>query len=70
MGMAMTLQPDDELLRALDALAQSEGISREEVIRRAVLERHEQARHHERVNDSARRQLERWSDVLDRLGSA
>ncbi len=67
--MALTLRTDDELERALDALADSEGLSRQEVIRRAVLERYERAGHTTRVHDSTNRMLERWGDVLDRLGS-
>jgi predicted transcriptional regulator len=68
--MAMTLRTDDELERALDALAKSEGLSRQEVIRRAVLERYERAGHQRRVAESAERMIDRWRDVLDRLGSA
>ncbi|HEY5475559.1 MAG TPA: CopG family transcriptional regulator [Tepidiformaceae bacterium] len=67
--MAMTLRTDDELERALDALAKSEGLSRQEVVRRAVLERYERAGHQMRVGDRAQRMLARWGDVLDRLGS-
>lgn len=67
--MALTLRTDDELERALDALAASEGLSRQEVIRRAVLERYERAGHRARVEDSTSRMIERWGDVLDRLGS-
>lgn len=68
--MALTLRTDDELEHALDVLAKSEGLSRQEVIRRAVLERYERAGHQARVGDSAQRMLDRWRDVLDRLGSA
>lgn len=67
--MAMTLRTDDELDHALAALADSEGISRQEIIRRAVLERFERAGHRTRVSESTDRMLERWGDVLDRLGS-
>ncbi|HUH06224.1 MAG TPA: CopG family transcriptional regulator [Egibacteraceae bacterium] len=67
--MALTVRTDEELERALGALARSEGLSRQEVIRRAVLERYERAGHARRVNESADRMLERWGDVLDRLGS-
>lgn len=68
-GMALTLRTDDELEQALDALAESEGLSRQEVIRRAVLDRYERAGHASRVGASTDRMLERWGDVLDRLGS-
>lgn len=68
-GMALTLRTDDELERALDALAEEEGLSRQEVIRRAVLERYERAGHAKRFEDSTERMLERWGDVLERLRS-
>jgi len=67
--MAMTLRTDDELDGALAALAAAEGISRQEVVRRAVLERYERAGHRASVDDSTQRMIERWGDVLDRLGS-
>jgi hypothetical protein len=67
--MALTLRTDDELEAALAALAEAEGLSRQEVIRRAVLERYERAGHRARVQVSTDRMLDRWGDVLDRLGS-
>ena len=67
--MALTLRTDDELEAALAALAEAEGLSRQEVIRRAVLERYERAGHRARVQASTDRMLDRWGDVLDRLGS-
>ena len=67
--MAMNLRTDDELDRALGALAETEGISRHEVIRRAVLERYERAGHSLRVTDATDQMLERWGDVLERLGT-
>ena len=67
--MAMTLRTDDELEAALTDLAVAEGVSRQEIVRRAVLERHARAGHGARVRASAQAQVERWGDVLDRLGS-
>jgi predicted transcriptional regulator len=67
--MAFTIRTDDELEEALDALTASEGLSRQEIIRRAVLERHERAGHRRIVDDAASRMIDRWGDVLDRLGS-
>lgn len=67
--MAMTLRTDDELERALSMLTESEGVSRQEVVRRAVLERFECAGHRGRVSGSTDRMIDRWGDVLDRLGS-
>lgn len=43
--MAMTLRADERLERALDELARSEGLSKQEIVRRAVLERYERAGH-------------------------
>jgi predicted transcriptional regulator len=67
--MAFTLRTDEELERALSALADREGLSRQEIIRRAVLERYDQTRHLEEVSGATDRMLERWGDVLQRLGS-
>lgn len=67
--MAFTVRTDEELERALDALVEEEGLSRQEIIRRAVLERYVRAGHDRKVADSADRMIERWGDVLDRLGS-
>jgi predicted transcriptional regulator len=68
-AMALTLRTDDELERALDLLCEQEGLSRQELIRRAVLERLERAGHRERVDAAAERAVARWGDVLDRLGT-
>jgi hypothetical protein len=67
--MAMTLRTDDELDAALTALADAEGTSRQEVIRRAVLERYARAGHRARVDSVTTEMIQRWGDVLDRLGS-
>ena len=67
--MAMTLRTDDELDQALEALAKAEGLSRQEVVRRAVLERYARAGHRRLVDESADRMIAEWGDVLDRLGS-
>jgi predicted transcriptional regulator len=68
--MAMTLRTDPELDDALTALAADEGTSRQEVIRRAVMERFERAEHARRVKDSSSRMMEKWGDVLERLGNS
>jgi len=67
--MALTLRTDDELEKALTALAEAEGASRQEIIRRAVLERYERSGHAARVHESSERLIDRWGDVLDRLGT-
>lgn len=68
-SMALTLRTDSALEAALDALVEAEGVSRQEVIRRAVLDRAERTGLTVEVEDSARRLIERWGPVLDRLGS-
>jgi len=63
----MTLRTDEQLDQALAVLSDAEGISRQEVIRRAVLERYERAGHAARVGDSTSRMMSRWGSVLERL---
>lgn len=67
--MAFTVRTDPALEEALASLSKAEGISRQEVIRRAVLDRFERTSHVSRVADSTRRMVARWGDVLERLGS-
>ena len=68
--MAFTVRTDDQLEEALDVLVAAEGISRQEVVRRSVIERYERAGHATRVDGSTELMIDRWGDVLDRLGSA
>ncbi len=65
--MALTVRTDDQLETALTALAVSEGTSRQEIIRRAVLERYERSSHGARVASSSEKMQQRWGDVLERL---
>ena len=67
--MAFTVRTDEALERALDELVKEEGLSRQEIIRRAILDRYERAGHAKKFADSTDRMMERWGDVLDRLGS-
>jgi predicted transcriptional regulator len=67
--MAFTVRTDEELERALNELVRDEGLSRQEIIRRAALDRYERTGHAKKVDDSADQMIERWGDVLDRLGS-
>jgi len=67
--MAMTLRTDDELDAALTALAEAEGISRQEVIRRAVLERRDRAGHRARVDAIAADVAVEYAEALERLGT-
>jgi predicted transcriptional regulator len=68
--MAFTVRTDDELEAALDDLTRRENLSRQEVIRRAVLDRHARTLHQGLVADAASRQHERWATLLQRLGTA
>jgi predicted transcriptional regulator len=67
--MAFTVRTDPLLEEALSALANAEGVSRQELVRRAVLERYERSGHVGRVADATQRMIARWGDVLERLGS-
>lgn len=67
--MAFTVRTDEELERALNELVRDEGLSRQEIIRRAILDRYERAGHAKKVADSTDHMIEQWGDVLDRLGS-
>ncbi|WP_347353359.1 ribbon-helix-helix protein, CopG family [Intrasporangium sp.] len=67
--MALTLRTDSELEKALDALVAAEGGSRQEVIRKAVLDYYHRADLHVEVEQSLDRNLAKWKDVLDRLAA-
>ena len=68
--MALTVRTDEQLELALTALSEEEGISRQEVIRRSVLERYARSTNATQVERSMDRMVDRWGDVLDRLGKA
>ena len=68
--MALTVRTDEAMENALTELAAAEGTSRQEVIRRAVLDRYERSGHIGRVQKSADRLADRWADVLERLGNS
>jgi predicted transcriptional regulator len=67
--MAMTLRTDDELDRALTELAEAEGVSRQEVIRRAVLEKRDRAGHRARVDAIASEVIVEYAEALERVGT-
>lgn len=67
--MAFTLRTDAELDAALAELAATQGLSKQEVVRRAVLDLHRRTQHKSRVAAASAASRERWGDVLDRLGS-
>ena len=68
--MALTLRTDEALERALDDLTAQTGASRQEVIRRAILDLHARSGHAAHVEDAVAASIDRWGDALDRLGSA
>ena len=65
----MTLRTDDELDQALTELAQAEGVSKQEVVRRAVLDRRGRLTHRERIDSIATQAMADYKDALDRLGT-
>ena len=67
--MAMTLRTDDQLEKALAALAEAEGVSRQEVVRRAVLERARRTERLATVERLTNEALDEWADTLHRLGT-
>ena len=67
--VALTVRTDPALEEALTSLSEVEGTSRQEIIRRAVLDRYERTGHSSRVAQSTKRMVDRWGDVLERLGS-
>ncbi|MCL2541888.1 MAG: CopG family transcriptional regulator [Nocardioidaceae bacterium] len=67
--MAFTLRTDAELDAALAELASQQGLSKQEVARKAILDFHARNRHRSRVAEASQESRARWGDVLDRLGS-
>ena len=67
--MAMTLRLSDEDAALVRGLAEAEGVSQHEAILRAVRDKAEHLGHARRVDEATEAMLERWGDVLDRLGT-
>jgi hypothetical protein len=65
----MTERTDVELDAALTELADRLRISKQEVVRRAVLELKQRTSHRARVDASAAETMEQYADALERLGS-
>ena len=65
--MAMTLRLDDDETALLKAMAEREGISQHEVARRAIRERAERTSLHASVQESGKRAVTRYANLLDRL---
>jgi predicted transcriptional regulator len=66
--MAMTLRTDPELEAALTLLSEAEGLSRQEVTRRAVLDRARKLSRLRTVDALTQEALQEWAVTLDRLG--
>ena len=67
-AVAMTLRTDAELERALTELAEAEGTSRQEAIRRAVIEKRDRVTRRARIDAIAGQVAVEYADALDRLG--
>ncbi len=67
--MAMTLRTDDELEQALTELAEHEGVSKQEAIRRAVIEKRDRTSRRTRIDAIARDVIVDYAEALDRLGN-
>lgn len=64
--MTLRLAPDDD--RLLAALAEAEGVSKQEAAVRAIREAAVRRGHEDRVRELSARGRERYADLLDRLG--
>jgi predicted transcriptional regulator len=68
--MALTVRTDKEMEAALTAMSEREGTSRQEIIRRSILERFERSGHEQSVHEATTAMLDKWGDVLRRLAEA
>lgn len=66
--MAMTLRLTEEQDRALVALAEAMGVSKQEAAVRAIAEAAERRGHEKRVAELSASARSRYADLLDRLG--
>ncbi len=66
MAMTLRLSSDDE--QALAALAEAEGVSKQEATVRAIREAAARRGHEERVRELSARGRERYAGLLERLG--
>jgi predicted transcriptional regulator len=66
--MAMTLRLTDEQDRALELLAQAQGVSKQEAAVRAITDAAARRVHRDQVRDLSAAARERYADLLDRLG--
>lgn len=68
--MSIMFRTDSEIDAALDRLSELEGVSKQEILRRAVLDRLASTQHRSTVEEAAEAMLARWGEVMDRLGKA
>ena len=68
--MAMNLRLSDEDAALLKALAEADGVSQHEAVLRAIRRSAREMAHADRVSEATAEMLERWGDVLGRLGRA
>ena len=66
-NMAMNVRLTDEAERVLSALAQSEGVSKNEEINRAILDRGARLSREKEVRALARDAIKDYEPLLDRL---
>jgi len=66
--MNLRLSQEDSAL--LKALADAEGVSMHEAALRAIRRNAEELAHSARVRAATAEMIDRWGDVLDRLGKA
>jgi uncharacterized protein (DUF1778 family) len=65
----MNLRLDDEDSALLKALAEADGVSMNEAARRAIRRSARDRLHEQNVRTATDEMLERWVDVLHRLGT-
>lgn len=68
--MAMNLRLTDEEQALLDDMSSASGLSKAEVLRRALVEKAIRDGHRSQVEQSLDWALERYDDLLRRLGTA
>lgn len=68
--MAMNLRLDEEDSSLLRALAEAEHVSMHEAVLRAIRRSARDVAHTERVREATAEMVDRWGEVLDRLGRA
>ena len=68
--MALTLRTDSELEQALTELAEAEGTSKQEAIRRAVIEKRDRVSRRARLESITSDLLVEYAEALERLGKA